>query len=719
MADDPELIEELLHVAGRARGPASSRKRSRSKHAGSGSEESSDLEFDDSEEEDGSRSQRRNTAKRGKAQNNSAGKSRGKSAPEPADDEDDDDGYGSDLYIDEEDRRRLMAMTELDREMILADRAEERDKARQRKEIMKTANESGKSSRGRGRYSDDEEGEEEGSEASEGRGAASQQRPGARPPQPPPPPAARSQEGPPQPPPPSFAPASAPVVPGPPQPPPPPAYDEARGEAAATQGVTRQRYLEDEDDEEGDVALERQPARQRPGVGPELVTAQGEEWEDLAELEEVRSCQLTRADLEALHDKPVFDGGGGEWENEQEAATEPLNHCAGVAAEAGVAGALVRMAYGQSGVEPGTGQPIPTYWLMQVVSVVRKTSSYSFGPRQQPCNKYLQVSDGAGVVRVLSMAYASSRPIEQAELDKYNRHCGRTMRPPLSKRDIVEVKEVLDKAKSFTWDAASIRAKVEARRQAGAAPVNIAAEKQRLRRLLEAAEAAHDDPEVARLEGLLRDLDARAIAAKPGDARNFGLSHVNKRNQQVGPELVQAATPRPCAAAVVQANFNLAFKNVSNKPRTEGNVTSGAGDSQKGQSDPFSRRTTRPTIYWNTTGSRGGQAGGQASQATDADPNGQCLTVQGGAMQGGSRGTRSGPAALSGVLAVMDPVELVRVLDLEVQLVAPHALPASNPISRRLLGPRWHLSLTRHINADLNGRAVLSVEEYKQRAGLV
>ncbi|GFH22716.1 Plus3 domain-containing protein, partial [Haematococcus lacustris] len=155
----------------------------------------------------------------------------------------------------------------------------------------------------------------------------------------------------------------------------------------------------------------------------------------------------------------------------------------------------------------------------------------------------------------------------------------------------------------FTWDAASIRAKVEARRQAGAAPVNIAAEKQRLRRLLEAAEAAHDDPEVARLEGLLRDLDARAIAAKPGDARNFGLSHVNKRNQQ--------------------ANFNLAFKNVSNKPRTEGNVTSGAGDSQKGQSDPFSRRTTRPTIYWNTTGSRGGQAGGQASQATDADPNGQ------------------------------------------------------------------------------------------------
>ena len=34
------------------------------------------------------------------------------------------DGYGSDLMGDEEDRAKLMAMTELEREMILADRAE-------------------------------------------------------------------------------------------------------------------------------------------------------------------------------------------------------------------------------------------------------------------------------------------------------------------------------------------------------------------------------------------------------------------------------------------------------------------------------------------------------------------------------------------------------------------------------------------------------------------
>lgn len=45
------------------------------------------------------------------------------------------------LYYDEEDRAKLMAMTELEREMELADRAEERDKIRQRKQLLKTTRE--------------------------------------------------------------------------------------------------------------------------------------------------------------------------------------------------------------------------------------------------------------------------------------------------------------------------------------------------------------------------------------------------------------------------------------------------------------------------------------------------------------------------------------------------------------------------------------------------
>lgn len=43
------------------------------------------------------------------------------------------DGYGSDLMGDEEDRAMLMAMNELDREMILAERSEARDREREKR----------------------------------------------------------------------------------------------------------------------------------------------------------------------------------------------------------------------------------------------------------------------------------------------------------------------------------------------------------------------------------------------------------------------------------------------------------------------------------------------------------------------------------------------------------------------------------------------------------
>lgn len=44
-----------------------------------------------------------------------------------------DDGFGPDLMGDEDDRARLASMSELDREMELADRAEKRDKELERR----------------------------------------------------------------------------------------------------------------------------------------------------------------------------------------------------------------------------------------------------------------------------------------------------------------------------------------------------------------------------------------------------------------------------------------------------------------------------------------------------------------------------------------------------------------------------------------------------------
>lgn len=56
----------------------------------------------------------------------------------------------------------------------------------------------------------------------------------------------------------------------------------------------------------------------------------------------------------------------------------------------------------------------------------------------------------------------------------------------------------------------------------------------------------------------------------------------------------------------MQANFNTAFKNVSNKPAN--------APERKGGADPFSRRATRPNIYWNTGGGGNNTAAAAAAE---------------------------------------------------------------------------------------------------------
>ena len=52
-------------------------------------------------------------------------------------------------------------------------------------------------------------------------------------------------------------------------------------------------------------------------------------------------------------------------------------------------------------------------------------------------------------------------------------------------------------------------------------------------------------PQVAVIEGQLRGLDERAMRARPGEQRNFGMSHINKRYMEVGMGGEGGARPGP------------------------------------------------------------------------------------------------------------------------------------------------------------------------------
>jgi RNA polymerase-associated protein RTF1 len=135
MADEMDLENEMLSLAGRS-GTASG-KRSRKQRAAAGSDESDELFDLDSDDEYDADYDGGGGKQRGKASGSKRQAKRGRAAVEDEEEEEEGDGYGSDLYIDEEDRAKLAAMTELQREMILADRAEERDQLRQRRALLK------------------------------------------------------------------------------------------------------------------------------------------------------------------------------------------------------------------------------------------------------------------------------------------------------------------------------------------------------------------------------------------------------------------------------------------------------------------------------------------------------------------------------------------------------------------------------------------------------
>lgn len=75
-----------------------------------------------------------------------------------------------------------------------------------------------------------------------------------------------------------------------------------------------------------------------------------------------------------------------------------------------------------------------------------------------------------------------------------------------------------------------------------------------------------------RLSELIETMDAR-LQRKSQNSRLFGMAHINARNKQ--------------------RNFENALKNVGARP--EGSTTKTADGS-----DPFSRRRTRPQLYWST-----------------------------------------------------------------------------------------------------------------------
>lgn len=167
-----------------------------------------------------------------------------------------------------------------------------------------------------------------------------------------------------------------------------------------------------------------------------------------------------------------------------------------------------------------------------------------------------------------------------------------------SKQDVLDKKQAINKIITFVYSAATVKQMIQEKKSASSRPLNIAAEKDRLRSDLERAQGKNDDAEVERIKARLLELEA-SRHAKVKDAKALKLAEMNRKNRVEN------------------------FKNASELRPLTGLKEGDAGY------DPFSRRWTRSRNYYVATPSEKAAAlnNNTVGLVSDAGANGTGVPV--------------------------------------------------------------------------------------------
>ncbi|KAI7843494.1 hypothetical protein COHA_002737, partial [Chlorella ohadii] len=448
---------------------------------------------------------------------------RGRQQQESSDDEDRLEIDEEDLIEDEEDRKRLAAMTELQREYVLAERADKRNAEILRQKLLKK-NDAKAAAAGakaaktvRGKSGREERVEADKKRAIEElKAARERKKEGAE--------ERRKKE--------EEEEDDMEV-------------EEAEHEAAERREA-RRRERERSPSEEG--ALDSDEALSdddRGGYGRRY--EEGEDEEDEAPLEDVKKIQVRRLRLEEWVTEPFFD--------------ETLPGC------------MVRV------VQPGgeqygpDGQLHRRYMVCQVVAVEsRQPGYYKDAGERWPCpyklgdkglktDKWLLLERGTSQ-RYFPMALVSNTGFTDQEFDSWQRSLKDAGRPQVSRRVVRDVHDRLTKAAQYLYTAADVSRLLKEKRAKGQGPRNVALERARLENELGHARETNDEERVAELEAQLAQLEGLVAEVEQTKRRGKDLASLNKRNAEANfkaaldnqAEEAEAAAAQQGAAANGDAN---------------------------------------------------------------------------------------------------------------------------------------------------------------------
>lgn len=533
---------------------------------------------------------------------------------------------------------RLAAMTELEREMELADRAERRQQEMQRKQLLRAA-EGAEEAGAKPRKDRTTAARRSGREVREehAKKSAMEELKAARDRK------ARGQRA-------------------------------HAAEAVEAAGVT-------EEDEEGEAPL---------GYGEELFSEDelggGARWEPRDDFEEdaektmeasydeVKTIQVRRHRLEEWVAKPFF------------ASVLP--------------GCMVRLSNGPERTADGQvvlgmdGRPVASYVAAQVVGVEEKTpgyhkymhggppwkTPYPFGPSGAKTSLWLKVLRG-GVEASWPLAQVSNSGITENEFRSWHNRCEAAKLRHITRGEVEEVRDRLMAAENYVYSAADVAQLLEEKRLKGQAPRNVALERARLVRERDAAAEAGEEARAVELDAQLELLAAAAAGARRGGGAS--MAELNRKNADL--------------------NFQVALQSGG-----DGGAGGGAGKKDGGGAagtlDPFSRRVTRPIVYWNT------QRDGKKGQGGDGDDGYEEVTRDAAGMEvDGEDGQREdGPAPSP------KPITLVDLSGLDLLLLDSGSRVAT--LARKLLG-NGPVERSAAAAAAVAGRPTITLAQYKQRNG--
>ncbi|OIW21614.1 hypothetical protein TanjilG_06752 [Lupinus angustifolius] len=189
-----------------------------------------------------------------------------------------------------------------------------------------------------------------------------------------------------------------------------------------------------------------------------------------------------------------------------------------------IVGCFVRVGIGRS--ETG-----PIYRLCMVKNVDASEPDKHYIFENKNTYKYLNLVWGneSSSARWQMAMVSNSPPIEE-EFEQWVKEVDRSGGRMPSKHDVLEKKEAIQKITTFVYSAATVKQMLQEKKSALSRPLNVAVEKDRLRGEMEIAKSKNDEAGVRRIKKRLQELEA-SRQAQEKDVKALRLAEMNRKNR--------------------------------------------------------------------------------------------------------------------------------------------------------------------------------------------